>query len=385
MSEEKGLSTFKIAATYIGTVVGAGFASGQEVLQFFGYYGFIGFIGLLAATFAFALYGYIILKLGHKYQADSHVKVIREAGGKWLGWIIDIVITFFLFGALTAMIAGAGAIFNQQFGLSPLWGNILMAVLPLLTVLIGITGVISSISFVVPILLTGVFSVTIFTAIREWPFNLQALNFMMLDKAPIDNWALSAVNYASYNLVLAVAILAPLGKQVKDKEDLKRGAIFGGLGLGLGAMTILLAIVLNMPAVMNYEIPMVYIASRFGPIIQIIYSGILIAEIYTTAVGNLYGFVIRLTGQDGPAYKWYVVGTSLLALVASQFGFSTLVHYLYPAVGYAGLLMLAGLTIGMFRGYFQGNEGGTDMKYAIQDAEVAEEIDPELNEDEDQE
>lgn len=31
----KGVSTLKVAATYIGTVVGAGFATGQELLQFF--------------------------------------------------------------------------------------------------------------------------------------------------------------------------------------------------------------------------------------------------------------------------------------------------------------------------------------------------------------
>lgn len=31
---QKGISMFKVAATYIGTVVGAGFASGQEMLQF---------------------------------------------------------------------------------------------------------------------------------------------------------------------------------------------------------------------------------------------------------------------------------------------------------------------------------------------------------------
>ncbi|EGD49885.1 hypothetical protein TheetDRAFT_3307 [Thermoanaerobacter ethanolicus JW 200] len=30
----KEISAFKVAATYIGTVVGAGFASGQEILQF---------------------------------------------------------------------------------------------------------------------------------------------------------------------------------------------------------------------------------------------------------------------------------------------------------------------------------------------------------------
>jgi len=41
--ENSRVSTFKVAATYIGTVVGAGFASGQEMLQFFAVFGLKGF------------------------------------------------------------------------------------------------------------------------------------------------------------------------------------------------------------------------------------------------------------------------------------------------------------------------------------------------------
>ncbi len=51
--KKKDIGIFKIAATYIGTIVGAGFASGQEVLQFFGVFGIKGLWGLLLATALF--------------------------------------------------------------------------------------------------------------------------------------------------------------------------------------------------------------------------------------------------------------------------------------------------------------------------------------------
>ena len=41
------VTTFKVAATYIGTVIGAGFASGQEILQFFSVFGNMGILGLI--------------------------------------------------------------------------------------------------------------------------------------------------------------------------------------------------------------------------------------------------------------------------------------------------------------------------------------------------
>jgi len=42
MMKKNTMSTFKIAATYIGTIVGAGFATGQETLQFFAPFGITG-------------------------------------------------------------------------------------------------------------------------------------------------------------------------------------------------------------------------------------------------------------------------------------------------------------------------------------------------------
>ena len=115
--KNEGVTTFKVAAVYIGTIVGAGFATGQEVLQFFNRFGIWGLGGLAVATILFIVFGYIIMDLGRVLNARSHLEVIRYSGGNILGTFIDIVITIFLFGSLTAMIAGTGALFEQQLKL----------------------------------------------------------------------------------------------------------------------------------------------------------------------------------------------------------------------------------------------------------------------------
>ncbi|WKB35304.1 hypothetical protein QS257_17090 [Terrilactibacillus sp. S3-3] len=46
---------FQIAATYIGTIVGAGFASGKEVIQFFTQFGEFGTLGVAASGALFYL------------------------------------------------------------------------------------------------------------------------------------------------------------------------------------------------------------------------------------------------------------------------------------------------------------------------------------------
>lgn len=347
--DNKNITTFKVAAAYIGTIVGAGFASGQEVLQFFSFFGTAGILGLLLSAVLFIVFGLIIMELGLRLNADSHREVIQYAGGRWLGAVIDGVITFFLFGALTAMAAGAGAIFSEQFGLSRVLGSLILVVATVVTVLTGISGVISAISYVVPVLLLSVLSIAVATFVTT-PIEPAAINrWADPARAPVPFWPLSAVNYVSYNLVLGVAVLAPLGRHVNKTDVLRKGALYGGIGLGVGALAINLTLLANIPAITRYEIPMVYIAAGFSPLIQVVYSIVLLSEIYTTAVGSLYGFAERITDQDKPLFRWLVLGSGVLAFAAGQFGFTTLVRVLYPAVGYAGLLMLGGLAYGYAR------------------------------------
>jgi uncharacterized membrane protein YkvI len=331
-----------VAATYIGTIVGAGFASGQEILQFFTRFGALGLVGLVFCAVMFAVFGYIIMRLGKELNARSHMEIIRYSGGKVLGRLVDFIITFFLFGALTAMIAGTGALFEQEFHLPELLGNLLMAVLTALTVLTGINGVINSISFVVPFLLLAVVGTSMFS-IATAPPDLTASVSAIGESGLISNWFLAAVLYVSYNTIISIAVLGPLGVKAKNSKIIKRGAILGGVGLGIGSIMIYLSLAGNLESVSGLEVPMIYIASGISPLMQLIYAIVLIAEIYTTAVGSLYGFASRISEIAKDNGKGIIVIATLISLVASRFGFSNLVKYLYPVVGYGGMILLISL------------------------------------------
>ena len=340
--KKKGVSTLKVAATYIGTIVGAGFATGQEVLQFFTKFGTMGLAGLLVTTIMFIIFGYIIMDLGKTLNARSHLEIIRYSGGKFLGTLIDYIITFFLFGAFTAMIAGTGALFTQQFNLSGLLGNLIMAVLTALTVLTGINGVINSISFVVPFLLAAVIGTSVFS-IMNTPPDVTAT--VIGESGLINNWLLSAVLYVSYNTLVSIAVLGPLGVEAENKRAIRNGSILGGLGLGIGSIMIYLALSGNTQHIANLEVPMIFVAGKISYTAQITYAVVLTAEVYTTAVGSLYGFISRITDiKRNPSKGRIIVAVSTLAaLLASQFGFSNLVKYLYPVVGYGGIVLLISL------------------------------------------
>lgn len=340
--KEKKYSSFTIAAVYIGTVVGAGFASGQEVLQFFGYFGIRGFVGMAISTVLFMFFGFLLLKLGHSLQAESFLPVIKEIAGDKIGFIIDIIITFFMFGIVVTMAAGAGAIFLEQFNLPAIWGSLFMVVISLVTVLLGVNRVIESIRFVAPILVASILGLTLWTVV-SYPQGLtQNLSLNSPVRAAVPFWPLAALLYSSYNLVLAVPVLAPLGA-LSDPKALRTGAIWGGIGLGVCGLAISASILTRAPEATLFEVPMIAIAGSISPLIRSLYSFVLVAEVYTTAVAGLYGFSSRLAKEGTASYRWLAVGTTGLALILAQFGFSNLVSYLFPAEGFAGFLLLGAL------------------------------------------
>ncbi|MCX7747768.1 MAG: hypothetical protein N2645_12910 [Clostridia bacterium] len=346
---ERKISTLKIAATYIGTIVGAGFASGQEILQFFAVFGNNGIWGLAVVSLLFIVFGYIIMVLGLKLHSESHLKIIKYSGGRFIGSIIDFIITFFLFGALTAMIAGAGALVEQQFHIPRIWGNLFMGTITALTVLTGLNGVINSISAVVPFLIVSAIGISIASVLVS-PGGADIMPVAANEaSALIKNWFWAAILYTSYNIVLAISVLGPLGLTAGNRKTIRNGAVLGGLGLGVAALAIFFALEGNINEVRGIEVPMIFIASRISFVMQILYAVVLLAEIYTTAVGSLYGFSARITDIKKINTKYLVIGSTLLAFAASQLGFSNLVRYLYPVVGYGGIVLLAALLYSIYK------------------------------------
>lgn len=107
----------------------------------------------------------------------------------------------------------------------------------------------------------------------------------------------------------------------------------------------------NIAEIAGLVVPMIYIAGGISAFAQVLFAIALAAEVYTTAVGALYGFVSRITNiEKSPTTgRAVVIGSAVAALLASQLGFSNLEKYLYPLVGYGGIVLLIGLLYTRFR------------------------------------
>src|SRR5690606_35979959 len=142
----------KIAGAFVGVIVGAGFASGQEILQFFASFGTIGLLGCVVSGVMFALLSMAFSSMGQRPAAPSHKEVIHAMLGRHLGLVFDVLVTFFLFAITVVMLAGAGSLLQQWLGLPAVWGSVLATVLTILIVCLDVRRVIALIGAVTPFL-----------------------------------------------------------------------------------------------------------------------------------------------------------------------------------------------------------------------------------------
>lgn len=339
--------SFQMGGAFIGVIVGAGFASGQEVLQFFTSFGMLGILGTVIATALFAFLGMNLMQLGSRLQTKSHQHVIYHICGRVLGTAIDFIITFFLFGVTVVMFSGSGAIFEQQFGIPGTVGNLLMAVLTIATVLMSVQKVIALISAFTPFLLLAVIVITGYSLVN---FDFASADFAAASaNQAAPNWLMGGLLYVSYNLAAGAAMMTVMGGTVKDEKVAGWGGIIGGLGLGLLILLINISMLTDLKALAAVPMPMLVLANNISPLLGGLMSIILLGMIYNTAVGMLYAFSARIVKPDSPKFKVSVGIFGAVAFGSSFVGFVTLVGTVYPVMGYLGFALIAAIVFAWFR------------------------------------
>ncbi len=288
----------------------------------------------------FCFFGLAVMRISRDLKADSHSELVRYAAGPKLGLFLDWFITLSFLGVLIVMAAGAGAIAEEYFHQPPLHGSIIIVLAAFITVVSGLKNVLKAIGMVVPFLLAIVLGVAVFSIINS-PISIHKVNIIESREPPVaKSWFFASLLYVSYNILLAVAILAPLGAEGRSKKALLQGSILGALGLGLGILAISMAIVSTVPESLAFQVPMVFLARRLHSVAAFTYGIILFLEIYTTTVGILYGFSVRIAYKYIHRYLW-ALAACLFAVVAAGLGFSRVVTTVYPLMGFVGLLVLA--------------------------------------------
>ncbi|HWK21923.1 MAG TPA: hypothetical protein VNS08_02725 [Ureibacillus sp.] len=341
--------SIQIGGAFVGLIVGAGFASGQEIMQYFTSFGILGLVGGIIATIAFALLGMAFAQLGSKLQTTSHKGVIYHIGGRYIGLVLDILITFFLFGVAVVMFAGAGSTFNQMFGIDPMIGSIIMVVLTIATLLLNVKNILNLIAVITPYLLVVIFIILIYSLFTMDISFAEADSIAKSQASAASNWFMGALLYVSYNLAAGAALLIVMGGTLKDRKVAGLGGIFGGIILGVLIILINLTMFVKMDVVAGVDMPTLEIAKQIHPAVGVLMAIALLGMMYNTAVGMFYTFTVRFVAPEHKIFKPTIVVVGLAGFVASLVGFTTLVGKVYSTMGYLGFALIIAVLIAWIR------------------------------------
>ena len=335
-----------IAMAYMSVVIGGGFASGREVVEFFTGYGVWGIGGSIVSAFLFAFVGMQIAQISSRMQAKSHNQVLARLFGTTGGALIDVILNFFLYGVGVIMLAGAGAALGQQFGWAPITGSIVMTVLVILTLCLNLKSIIYLISAVIPFLLLIIIAIMVY-AVFNGNFDVahqdaHAAQFSVINLLgwTVPSWLASGVLYACFNIGVGFPMLAVMGGMNKSAKEAGFGGVLGGLGLGVLIVFLNIALYLNIDKLHDIDIPTLLLASEIHPALAYLTVAAVIAMIYSTAVGMFFAFTSRWAEPNTNKFKVIAIISTVIGIWLSEYGFGRLVGSVYPLMGVLGVVIV---------------------------------------------
>ncbi|MGL4773032.1 MAG: YkvI family membrane protein [Clostridium sp.] len=333
------LKVFQVAVVFIGTIVGAGLASGKEITEFFTAYGIMSFWGILACGIFYILMGSVLSKISIKYKLNSYSEVIQIISPNFLGKITGGITTIFLLSSASIILAGSGALINQFFGIPKIVGTLIMLGVAIIFLLRGTDGLIEVNSFIVPTLVITISTITVLYFL--FCKDMVSVDHIKSFEPKKNGLLISTILYAGYNVLCSSGVLVPLSTEMKKPKTMILGIAIGALGLTVLCSMINLLLTINQPYIFKYEIPLLFVSTRFGTIIQALLLIVILLEMFSTEVSDVYSIARTLEQSFKIHFKKGIFIVLAIALPISQIGFTNLISTLYPVFGVLSLIFIA--------------------------------------------
>ena len=255
--------------------------------------------------------------------------------GRLLGWASPAV----LFGVYTVMLAGAGALLQSGFGLPAAAGRAGMCAAVLVTVLAGLGRMTDILGRAGPLIAAFVAAAGVGALLR----GPTGQPLPALPAPPARSWWAAALVYAGYNLYLLAPFLQALAGRLPGRKPARRAAWLG-CGIFGAALALLHLAFCLAPESLADPAPTVALVRGLWPWAAAAAVPVLLAGVYTTAAPLLFGICGALPGRLARS-RAAVLAVGLAGLAGSALPFGRLVGALYPAIGWLGLILAAGVLL----------------------------------------
>lgn len=366
-------AAFTVASVWFGTHVGGGFASGNQVVNYFSQYGWIAVLFPIIAMGLLALCMYVVMKFAKLNGFTNYKDTFSALYPKpWMEVFFEIFYIVILLAAVAAAVAGAGEVLANFFGIdysvtaNKLLFNLLIVAVLIILSIFGVKLVVAASTVLSIAILISTAAVVIagfavdFDAISAELLAANNLQPVAYTDSPLKAAFLGIVVYAAFQCVSIPAMIAA-GEGLTLK-GIKRANILGWLmnGLALAASAAMLCrwypllASLQAGGVEGFTtaasgIPNQTVLTLVGiKWLMVIFSVLLFSAFVSTSVTLVFTMIQRFQGHCFPntikseKVRGVIVGVVVIGIcfALSLLGLGNIIKYAYGYDGYYAILVI---------------------------------------------
>lgn len=337
-------------------VIGGGYATGRELVEFFFPHGPQG--GLMAMALATVIWSVVCVLtflLAHLTRSEDYRSFFTNLlGPLWI--VFDTAYLGFLVLILSVFGAAAGAIGAATFGLPEIAGTLALAAAIGAVTALGNQAVEQLFKYV-SYLLYATYVAFFLLALYSFGDLIAA---GVRTPAPTDGWVGGGLTYASYNIIGAVVILPTVRHLTRPRDAVIAGALAGPLAM-LPALLFFVCMAAFYPQIEGEALPSDFLLSQLHlPAFRVLFQVMIFAALLESGAGAVHAVNERLAGamqasgrRFSGAMRAAASGTILLVaiFVAERIGLIELIAKGYRLLALIFLLTFVAplLTYGSWR------------------------------------
>jgi uncharacterized membrane protein YkvI len=284
---------FLPAFTFMAVVIGGGYATGRELVEFFMPAGPVGgLLGMLVTAVVWSVIFALSLEFARVTQSFDYRSFFEQLLGR--GWVLfEITFLALLLVILAVLGAASGEIAADILG-APSWtGTVVFLVFIALLAWLG-TKAIEVFFSAWGVLLVVAYVGFMFVCVSAFGESIVA-NIVAAD-GPGAGWFRGGVTYAGYNIMVMPALLFCARHQIRRREALVAGALAGPIAILPGAV-FFVAMLAQYPQILNAAIPLQTLLHALDvPWLTVGMQVAIFGTLLQTGIGVLHGFNERLLG-----------------------------------------------------------------------------------------
>jgi uncharacterized membrane protein YkvI len=284
---------FLPAFTFMAVVIGGGYATGRELVEFFMPAGPLGgLLGMAVTAVVWSVIFALSLELARITRSYDYRAFFRQLLGR--GWVLfEIAFLALLLIVLAVIGAASGEIAADIFNAPPWVGTALFLMLIALLAWLG-TRAIEVFFSGWGALLVIAYVGFMLMCLATFGDNIGA-TFRAAD-GPGSGWFRGGITYAGYNIMVMPALLFCARHQRRRRETLTAGALTGPIAI-LPAVVFFVAMQAKYPDIMNAAIPLQMLLHALEvPWLTVAMQLAIFGTLVQTGTGVLHGFNERLLG-----------------------------------------------------------------------------------------